>query len=545
MTSRPIFKPVILAALLSASALAMLSACGAPAEDAAREATTLHRGNSAEPLSLDPHLAQGTWENNIIGDMFMGLYTKAADGSVVYGLAQSHTVSEDGLTWTFKLRDANWSDGKAITASDFTFGLQRILTPDTLSQYAFMLYPIVGAEAINKGEAEPATLGVRAVDAKTFEIKLNTPTPFLPGLLTHYTSFAVPQHAVEIHGSAWTKPENIVVSNAFKLEKWRANDFVHVVKNDAFWDASNVCLSDIYYYPTNDVNSAMRRVATGELHINNEIPGKKITHFQKELPGYVRLHPWLYSGYVAFNTKTAPFDDTRVTRALSMALDREFLMEVIQGGRIPAYSLVPPGIDNYVASADAPKPDWASQSIETRRAAAKALLVEAGFGPDKPFNFEYSHRNTGDNPLAAPVFQESWNAIAPWVSVTLQSVETQIHYDNLRSGNFQVGDAAWVADYNDPQNYLFLLEARTGQMNYGRYSNPKYDALLEKSSHMLDLSERAKVLAKAEAMMLADMPIAPTWFDSNRNLVNPMVTGWVGNVENIHRSRFLCLDGAK
>jgi oligopeptide transport system substrate-binding protein len=102
-----------------------------------------------------------------------------------------------------------------------------------------------------------------------------------------------------------------------------------------------------------------------------------------------------------------------------------------------------------------------------------------------------------------------------------------------------------VADYNDPQNYLFLLEARTGQMNYGRYSNPEYDALLEKSSHILDLGERARVLAKAEAMMLADMPIAPTWFDSNRNLVNPIVTGWEGNVENIHRSRFLCLDGAK
>jgi len=526
--------------ILSASAALLLTACGG-AVDEAREATTLLRGNSAEPLSLDPHLAQGTWENNIIGDMFMGLMTKSAAGETIYGLAESHTTSDDGLTWTFTLRDALWSDGTPITASDFEFGMQRILTPDPLSQYAFMLYPIVNAEAVNNGEMEPSTLGVKAVDDKTVQINLNTPTPFLPGLLTHYTSYAVPKHTVLEHGKSWTRPENIVVSNAFKLEQWRTNDFVHVVKNDKFWDADNVCLTDIYFYPTNDVNSAMRGVETGELHINNEIPGKKIKFYQEKLPGYVRLHPWLYSGYIAFNTKQAPFDDNRVTNALSMAIDRDFLVDVIQGGRIPAYSLVPPGIDNYVDPADAPKVAWAGDSIEDRRAKAKALLMEAGFGPDNPLNFEYSHRNTGDNPVAAPVFQESWNAIAPWVSVTLQSVETQIHYDNLRSSNFQVGDAAWVADYNDPQNYLFLMEARTGQMNYGRYDNPKYDAILEKSSQILDMEERAAVLASAETMMLADMPIAPTWFDSNRNLVNPRVTGWEGNVENLHRSRFLCL----
>ena len=537
MTASHLFKSF----LVYSSALAILSACGSAPVDEAREATTLHRGNSAEPLSLDPHLAQGTWENNIIGDMFMGLMTKSAAGETIYGLAQSHTVSDDGLTWTFTLRDAVWSDDVPITAGDFEYGLQRILTPDTLSQYAFMLYPIVNAEAINKGEAEPQALGVKAIDDKTLEISLVTPTPFLPGLLTHYTSYAVPKHAVELHGKAWTRPENIVVSNAFKLEQWRTNDFVHVVKNDKFWDASNVCLSDIYFYPTNDVNSAMRSVETGELHINNEIPGKKIAFYQDKLPGYVRLHPWLYSGYIAFNTKQSPFDNTKVTNALSMAIDRDFLVDVIQGGRIPAYSLVPPGIDNYVGAQAAPKVTWADTAIEARREMAKSLLLEAGFGPDTPLNFEYSHRNTGDNPVAAPVFQESWNAIAPWVSVTLQSVETQIHYDNLRSGNFQVGDAAWVADYNDPQNYLFLLEARTGQMNYGRYDNPKYDAILETSSGLQNMDERAQVLASAEAMMLADMPIAPTWFDSNRNLVNPKVTGWEGNVENLHRSRFLCL----
>ncbi len=533
------FLPLMMSAM---SAAMLLTACGAP-RDPVIEATTLHRGNGAEPLTLDPHLASGGWENHIIGDMFMGLFTEDQNGLPIYGLATDHTVSEDALIWTFKLRKAEWSDGMPITAHDFVFSLRRILDPETLSQYAFMLYPLVGAEAINNAKALPNTLGVRAIDDYTLELTLNDPTPFLPGLLTHFTSYAVPAHVVAEHGSYWIRPENIEVSGAYKLVRWKTNDFVHITKNERFYDAQNVCLSNVYFYPTTDTNTAMRRVETGELHMNSAIPGKKIDFYRERLPGYVHTHPMLVSSYLVFNGNEPPFDNRDVRQALSMAIDREFIVnDVIQGGRVPSYRLVPPGIDNYVPSEQAPRAIFADWSLERRREEARRLLEGAGFGPNNPLNFEFSHRNGGDNPLATPVMQDSWNSIAPWVSATLQSVETQIHYDNLRTGNFQVGDAGWIADYNDPQNFLFLLETRTGQMNYGKYNKPEFDALLAKSAKIRDVAERAKVLADAEAIMLNDMPLAPTWFSSSANLVNPIVQGWTPNISDLHRSRYMCLD---
>lgn len=512
----------------------------------------IHYGNTGEPLSLDPHKASGQWENYIIGDMFLGLYTENPEGEPVYGLAQSHTVSDDGLTWTFEIREAQWSDGTPISAADGVYGLRRILKPETAAQYATLLYPIKNAEAVNTGSMPPESLGVRATDDRTLVMELEAPAPYLPGLLTHYTSFPLPRHVAEEHGDDWIKPEHIAVSGPYKLAEWRTNNFVHVKKNPVFFDAENVCIDEIYYYPTNDANAAIRRVLagakrahardlkSGELHLNTEIPGLKIDSLRKSLPGYVRTHPYISTIYLSFNTTQEPFTDARVRRALSMAIDRDFLVnKVVKGGRVPAHSLVPPGIANYKGE-KGPKPEWASWPMDKRRTEAKRLLEDAGFGPDNPLRFEYTHRNTGDNPKAAPILQSDWSKIAPWVKVTIASVELQIHYENLRTGNFEVGDGGWVADFNDPQNYLFLLESRTDALNYSNYSNPDYDVLVAKSANILNMEARADVLAEAEAVMLRDMPISPIWFDSNRNLVHPDITGFVDNVVDIHRARYMC-----
>jgi len=167
---------------------------------------TLHRGNAAEPFSLDPHQSSGTWENNIIGDMFIGLFTENAAGEPIPGMADNWEVSEDGLTWTFHLRKANWSDGVPVTAHDFVFSLRRLLNPATLSQYASLVFSIKNAEAVNRGEMTTDKLGVAALDDSTLEIKLEYPAPYLPGLLTHYTTMPVPAHVVREKGSAWIKP---------------------------------------------------------------------------------------------------------------------------------------------------------------------------------------------------------------------------------------------------------------------------------------------------------------------------------------------------
>jgi len=532
--------------LAAAAGAALLTACGGGdnanetlAERAARE-DVLHRGNTAEPLSLDPHKASGTWENNIIGDMFIGLYTENAAAEPIYGMAESHTVSEDGRVWRFTLRDAQWSDGTPVTAQDFQFAFRRILDPNTLAQYASLLYAIENAQPVNEGAMDADQLGVRAIDEKTLEIRLEYPAPYLPGLLSHYTAFPVPRHVVEAHGAAWIQPENIEVNGPFKLTEWRTNDYVHVEKNPLFYDAENVCLSEIYFYPTNDNNAAVRRLRAGELHINSEFPGQKIDELREQLPGYVRVSPFLSTVYYAYNVRRPPFDDARVREALAMALDRDFMVnEILKTGQIPADRLVPPGIANYQEGAQV---WWWDLSLEERRAKARQLLTEAGFGPDNPLQFEYTHRNTSDNPRVAPVVQADWEAIADWVDVDITGIETQIHYDNLRAGNFEVGDAAWVADFNDPINFLYLLETKTGQMNYGKYSNPEYDALVDASNRELDMERRAALMSQAEQIMLDDMPIIPMWYFVTKNLVSPRIIGWEDNVVDIHRSRYLCFE---
>lgn len=527
-------KSFTLALAAGASALT-LAACGGEAPDS--DVVVLHRGNNAEPLSLDPHKASGTWENNIIGDMFIGLFTENAAGEPVPGMATDYSVSEDGLTWTFTLREARWSDGEPVDAYDFEFALQRILIPETLANYASILYPIRNARGVNAGELAPEELGVTALDERTLQIELEFPAPYLPQLLSHYTTFPVPQHVVEQHGDAWIQPANIQTNGPYKLVQWRANDFVHVERNEYFWDNENVCIDEVFYYPT-ELQAAERRVRSGEFDLTVDFAGQNLEFLQEEIPEYVRVHPYLGIVYFSFNTTVEPFDDPRVRNALGMAIDREFIAEeILRAGQIPAHSFVPPGVPGYPQT---PRISWFDTPVEERRETARTLLEEAGFGPDNPLTFEYTHRTTGDNPRVAPVVQQDWEAIADWVDAEIVGIETQIHYSNLRAGDYELGDGGWIGDYNDAFNFLFLAESDSVPMNYSRWSNAQYDALVAQANNTLDAEERGRLLAEAEQVMLDAMPYIPIVYYVNKALVNPRVTGWEDNIVHIHRTRYLC-----
>ncbi|TRO96560.1 peptide ABC transporter substrate-binding protein [Glycocaulis profundi] len=518
-----------------ASALA-LTACGAPRDD---DAVVLHRGNLAEPLSLDPHRANGVWENNIIGDMFIGLFTEAADGETVPGMAESWETSEDGLTWTFTLREAYWSDGEPVTAHDFEFAFRRIMNPETLAQYASVLYPIRNAIEVNRGEMEPEELGVRAEDDRTLVVELAHPAPFLPTLFAHYTSFPVPRHVVEVYGDAWIQPGNMVTNGAYTLVQWRTNNFVHVERNERFWDNANVCVDEVFYYPTVDANAAERRVRNGELHLNPEFNGQNLDFLRREVPDYVQVGPYLGLTYYPLNTTQPPFDDVRVRQALGMALNREFITsQILRAGEEPAFTFVPPGVTDYPGTA---RLEWADESIETRRERARELLEEAGYGPSNPLRIDYVHRATAEHPRVAPVIQQDWQEIAPWVQVSVSQRDTQIHYDNLRAGDFTAADGGWIADYNDAYNFLFLGETQSIPMNYARWSNEEFDRLVAEANLEADAGERGRLLSEAEQLLLDEMPYIPGYYLVNRSLVNPNVTGWEHNQLKINRTRYLCL----
>jgi len=379
-------------------------------------------------------------------------------------------------------------------------------------------------------------VGVTALGDRVLEIKLEHPAPYLPQLLKHYTSYPVPKHIVTAYGDDWISPENVVVNGPFQLVKYWSNYIVHLTKNPGFYDAESVALNDLYFYPTTDVNTATRKVLSGEAGWSTRFPSNQVEELRRALPGFVHVAPYLLCQYFSFNMTRPPFDDVRVRQALSMALGREFIAtQIYKTGEIPAYSFVPPGIADYPSTARYP---WVNLSMDARREEARRLLRDAGFGPNKPLNFEFSHRNTSDNPRVAVVAQADWSEIAPWVRCELKGVEVQIHYANLRAKNFDVGDGGWVADFNDAKNYLYLLETRTGPQNYPGYSNPVFDRLVAQSDAEPVPAVRGQLMAQAEQVALDDAPICMTVFMVSTNLVHPDLTGYEDNLEDIHRARW-------
>jgi oligopeptide transport system substrate-binding protein len=501
-----------------------------------KQRKSLDIANNGEPLSLDPHKCFSVWENNIIGNMFIGLTTEDARSDVVPGMAERWEISEDGLTWTFYLRRANWSDGEPCNAHDFQFAFRRILDPVNVAQYASILYPIKNAEAVNSGRMRPEEVGVTALDDMTLEIRLENPSAFLPALLKHYTAYPVPKHKVLQFGDDWIQPENVVVNGPYTLRRWWSNYIVHLSRNPAFWDDANVELEDLYFYPSNDGNASARRVMSRECGWSTRFPSNQVVELSRALPGYVRVAPFLTCNYFSINMTRPQFRDVRVRQALTMAYDRDFVAgSIYRTGERAAYSFIPPGIANYPGG---PRYRWADRPIAERREEAERLLRAAGFGPNNPLSFEFSHRNSSDNPRVAVVAQSNWKSIAPWVTVELRAVETQVHYDNLRSRNYDIGDGAWTADFNDAKNYLYLLETRTGPQNYCNYSNPTFDALIAQSDSERDIERRAQLMVQAEQIALDDAAVCTSVFINSTNLVHPDLGGYEDNLEDIHRARF-------
>jgi oligopeptide transport system substrate-binding protein len=515
----------------------ILSVSGCSPKPAA-EARVLHYGNLAEPGTLDPAKANLSPEGFIMREMFVGLTTEDASSKPIPGMATNWTTSPDGKVWTFKLRDAVWSDGVPITADDFVFSFRRTLDPKIAAPYASLLYPIKNAEAYSSGTAPGSALGIAAPDPKTLVITLENPAPYLPDLLRHWLAYPVPRHVVEKYGDAWIKPENVVSNGPFLLKEWRSNDFVRVEKNPRYWDAVSVCLNTVIFYPTNDPVTAERMMRTGALDVQRGYAGQRTAYLRKEMPAYMRPETLAGLDYIAFNTRKPPLADTRVRQALSLGIDRTFIAEkILAAGEMPAETIVPIAISGYPGGPikgllDAPLPE--------RLVKARALLEEAGFGPAKPLVLTFSYANVGDRARLAPVLQSEWRAIAPWVSVEIIGNEQAVHFANLRSGAFEIASANWSADYNDAKNFLYLLESRTGGMNYTGYANPAFDRLMRQSDQTADAPARAALMRQAEEIALRDAAMAPVHYMVAKNLVSPRVTGWVENGFGIHRPVYLC-----
>ncbi|WP_091736376.1 peptide ABC transporter substrate-binding protein [Phenylobacterium immobile] len=499
----------------------------------------LEYGVSSEPFTLDPQKANLVEESNIIADLIVGLTTDGPDGQPVPGMATSWETSADGLTWTFHLREAQWSDGVPVTANDYVYGLQRILDPKTASIYGYMAYLLKNGRQVGEGELPPSALGVRALDDRTLEFRLEHPAPYLAQLTKHQSFFPAPRHVVEKYGDAWVRPEHYVGNGPFKLTAWRLGDRIQVEKNPRFYDAQRVCVNRINYYPTADSVTGERRVQRGELDISNRFSSNRIGRLRETMPAYVRTHVSLATSYLSFNTRNVPaLRDIRVRRALSMTVDREFITgKLMRAGELPAYSFTPP-----ITAGSTTTPArlrWAGMSFPARQAEAKRLLAEAGYGPGHPLKLEIKAANSLDTLLLMEAIQADWRLIG--VEVSLVQNEGQVVFAAYRARDFQIGSMSWYADFNDPVTFLGLMRSDTGAQNYGDYDNPAYDALMDAADREPDMIRRAELLRQAEQLMLDDEATIPIMFTVNRNLVSPKISGWIDNAENRHRARWLCV----
>jgi oligopeptide transport system substrate-binding protein len=411
--------------------------------------------------------------------------------------------------------------------------------PATAAGYANILYPVKNAEAVNKGDMPPDQLGVRAVDDHTFEVTLNAPTPYFLQLLTHQSSYPLHEKSVEELGDDFSKPGNLISNGAYMLQEFTPNDKIVLVKNPYFHDAANVAIDEVVYYPMQDRSACLRRFEAGEIQSCSDVPTEQMAYMKENLGDQLRIAPYLGTYYYAVDMRQPPFDDVRVRTALSEAVDREFLAdEIWASAMVPAYSFVPPGIDNYGEPAMLP---FADTPMLDREDDAKRLLAEAGYGPDHPLQLELRH-NIGENHKnTATAIADMWKQIG--VDVTIAAFEGASYYPYLQQGGaFQVARAGWIADYSDPQNFLFMLESDNTAFNYAHYNNPDYDALMDKAAAEGDIDKRAEYLNQAEQLEIRDEPFIPLMYYGSLSLVSDKLHGWQDNIQNAHLTRWMSLD---
>ncbi|RJS92867.1 peptide ABC transporter substrate-binding protein [Salinisphaera sp. Q1T1-3] len=508
-----------------------------PASGANGGPKTMRYGNGSEPGSLDPHKASGVPASNVLHDLYEGLVITGDHAQIVPGVAKSWEISDDRLTYTFHLRDdAKWSNGAPVTAQDFVYSLRRSVDPKVASPYADIHSPIVNAEPIIAGKKDPDTLGVKALDPHTLQIRLKEPTPFFLKTLAHTSSDPVYKPAVKKWGDSFTQPGHAVTNGAYEMKTWRVNERITLKRNPYYWDNAHTRIDQVEYFPIDDPKSELSRYQAGGLDWTYTMPPSEIGRIKKTIPGQYHAVPTLGIAYLGLNVRRAPFKNSpKLRMALSMALNRRVITEkILRGGEAPAYSLIPPAMNDY----DPVEYQWKNWSDAKREAMARKLYHEAGYSDAHPLKAEYLYPSGGQGKVIGIVAAAMWRKVLG-ADITPVNQEWKVFLQTTREGyETQIFWGGWIGDYEDPNTFLSIFNSKAA-LDYPGYDSAVYDAAQEASSHTPNGPKRTALLHKAEGTLLHDAPIIPVWFWTNHHLVKPYVKGFTGNaLDNYYTKNF-------
>jgi len=485
---------------------------------------------NAEPKTLDPSKGTDSYSSQILIKITEPLVTTSVDENggekIVPAGAESWTVSEDKLVYTFKIRDMKWEDGQAVTAEDYVYGMLRTLDPNTGSIYAFLMSPIKNADQYNAGKVDKESVGIKVLDEKTLQITLGTETPYMMQLAYFPTFFPQRKDMVEKYGDRYgTEAETLLSCGPFKLDKWVHSNKVIFVKNDSYWDKENVILTKMTFNIVTDENSRMNLMFNGQMDMGSATKPEWVDKFQSTGDFDTTIKYELGTNYSYFNQTNKYFKNAKIRKAFSVAINREELNDVIFNGKFePAYGFVARGISVGDKL-------YENEPLKEVKEDAKQLLKEGleelGLSTN-PADMNITYLASGSsswNRKYAEYMQQSFLKTLG-VNMKAEFVEWPVFQKRVQEMNYEFAGAAWTGDYNDPNTFLDLWMSTNSIVNTG-YKSEKYDTLLKKAAKATDSNERAEYFKQAERLLVVeDVTIAPTLYRKTNTLIRKYVKGY-------------------
>ncbi len=490
------------------------------------ETRVLNLNLGSEPPSLHPGLASDTTSGSVLRQIFEGLATLDSNSNIILGSAESYTISDDGLVYTFRIRDnASWSNGDTLRAQDFEYAWKWVLTPQNNANYSYQLYPIKNAQAFFEGNATEDELGIRSIDDKTLEITLEAPISYFMELLSFYTYFPINANVTSANPSwAADSGPNYVSNGPFQLVSWSHNNKIELEKNENYWNADQVNLNQISMLMVNDENTNLQMFRTNEIDwagspLNPTLPSEAIPSLKES--NELITHTIAGTYWVIFNTEKPPFDNENLRKALAYSMNRNTIIEnILQAGQIPAMANVPPTIfpENTQGY-------FSDNNLDEAKRYLALALEELGLeSVDQLPTIEYAFNTNESHRKIAQALQDIWRSQLG-LNVTLENFEWKVYIDRVRSGDHVIGRMGWIGDFNDAINFLELYEDKEGGNNFAKWENQEFQDLLESSRTEVDADRRKEILKQAEMIMMEEMPVAPLYFYTYSWIKSPDLQG--------------------